>query len=422
MDTNVYCPFCGIILEFDPDYDFGFIDDDGLPTARPWYAEVRGLYAADPPTGSIRITGVGIVRAEGNLNAPVDSDLSYVDVGLDALEEWAFCKTTEPRWCFGFHNSCWKLLLRRLSHGRGGSSPDETTIVESVFYQLYCTPCFDGSCFQLGHDYLGAAQAQTLHGNPLQDILNLRLVCRDLATHANGLMISQSYWRHRFLPGQEADFILPRSSDIENWFGLFFGTRELITIGCRNLVNRKRIIRLLEPFANLVNRESALRNGPSGLAFEIAQRSGSRILLIDSEDGGQQGQLGSRLVGYHNPASEKRIEIPSPSHAEAISLMFSSDGLTGIGFIFTPFGPTIWIGEHYGPMIAQTTIGIPDGDDPCYLLAGLDHFKIVSLGIGKPFDPILDEVLVELYGTRRRSQQKALDQQFGLDYPNDAQV
>ncbi|OKL56582.1 hypothetical protein UA08_08121 [Talaromyces atroroseus] len=113
-----------------------------------------------------RTRGLGIVRGQNSLHAPLDSALSYIDVGTEALEEWRLCEPSESRWCFGFHNSCWKLLLLRLCYGQSGYSQNETAIVESVFYQLYCAPCLQFSSFRFGHDYDGAVQTHKPFGRP----------------------------------------------------------------------------------------------------------------------------------------------------------------------------------------------------------------------------------------------------------------
>lgn len=163
MPSNVYCPFCGVILLPDPYSD----DPASLQTrVRPWYAEVRGIYSTNTAFGYITITGLGIIRCRNSLYAPLGNDLSYVDMGTEALEEWRLCEPSESRWCFGFHNSCWRLLLLRLGHGQDDYFQNETTIAESVFYQLYCTPCLEASSFKFGHDYEGAAQTHKSFGRP----------------------------------------------------------------------------------------------------------------------------------------------------------------------------------------------------------------------------------------------------------------
>lgn len=66
MGPNVYCPFCGVILLPDP-----YFDKPEIPV-RPWYAEVRGIYATDTPVSNIAITGLGLVWCRNRLNAPLD--------------------------------------------------------------------------------------------------------------------------------------------------------------------------------------------------------------------------------------------------------------------------------------------------------------------------------------------------------------
>jgi hypothetical protein len=564
MPSNVYCPFCGVILLPDPYSD----DPASLQTrVRPWYAEVRGIYSTNTAFGYVTITGLGIIRCRNNLYAPLGNDLSYVDVGTEALEEWRLCEPSESRWCFGFHNSCWRLLLLRLGHGQDDYFRNETAIAESVFYQLYCTPCLEASSFEFGHDYEGAAQTHKSFGRPkavdlsshfyadpcaipsvddlktttfgfckapggslwkgrdgarpttatvvgigyhneggncasspigsndnrhllpfpddmredrckrlgipkhhffdalspelkyeifsylsFGELLNIRLVCRNLALLATVDTLPQLYWRSRFLLGQEADFLFPRLTDKWDWSRLFFWTRASLRARLLPLVNRKRIRQLLEPIAALVDQEAVFRNGPYGSAFHPVQSQGSYFQLIDGESTGKplqlmeiagsfSGQLASigadspldegcrvlyhrtqpfmpprqhhrqrigistvqirtrsfisginlflpgdnvdRLVGYHIPAFQKWIEIPSSSHVKALCVAFCSEGLTGIKFIFTNSDSSGWVGDSNGPGIAQGILSIPERLDWYCLLAGLDCFKIVSLGLGK---------------------------------------
>lgn len=130
---------------------------------------MQGLYSTNATVGYITTTGLGIVRGWNVLFAPFDSNQSYVDLGVDTLEEWRLSGLSENhfglsvnRWCFGFHNSCWELLLLRLAHGPDNALQGAAAISESVFYQLSCTPCIQASIFQFGHDY----RARRKHTNP----------------------------------------------------------------------------------------------------------------------------------------------------------------------------------------------------------------------------------------------------------------
>ncbi|PYH94556.1 hypothetical protein BO71DRAFT_419279 [Aspergillus ellipticus CBS 707.79] len=433
--SNIYCPLCGVILLPDP-----YRDDEPAPPptrVRPWYAEVRGIYATNPMVDDVTITGLGILRLRSTLCAPMYSDASYVEVGLEALEEWKICRPSETRWCFAFHNSCWKLLLLRLGHGRGNCIPDETAIAESVFHQLYCTPCLEFSWFQFGHDYGGASRkipptstaGALFNGLSTElkfeicsylsfvELLTMRLVCRDLALLARVDTLPQSYWRSRFLLGQEADFLFLSPTAPRDWSRVFFGSRV------------SRIRQLLEPIAALVELEAVWRSGPYGSIAHPAQGQGSHFEPIDEESGtphqvleiehdhlpppssqslsrigisivhigAQSFVAGINLfpsrecnsigysVGYHNPASEKWIEIPSTSHLKAFGVAFCCDGLTGIQFIFTNSDPSGWFGVSKGNGIAQGILEIPESFNRYYLLASLDRFKIPGPSWKPPF-------------------------------------
>ncbi|KAE8137955.1 hypothetical protein BDV38DRAFT_292569 [Aspergillus pseudotamarii] len=566
MASNVYCPFCGVILLPDP-----YRDNPEPPQAhaRPWYAEIRGIYSTND---QITITGLGIILFRNKLHAPIDSDESYIDVGIEALERWTICDPSESRWCFAFHNSCWRLLLLRLGHAQDGDVHNKTAILESIFHQLYSIPCRDYSSFQWGHDYGGAAQTHISFGrtepvdlglhfyadpwvipsihdleatapdfhkahdiplwkeregasritlavegrnyrnervagisgpsapddgrHPLpshhntilkrrtrpekprnhmlnrlsaemrfeifsylsfDELLNLRLVCRDLALQASIDTLPQSYWRSRFCLGQELDFVFPCLSDTRDWCRLYFGTRASLSARILPLINRKRVRKLLEPIAALVDLKDVLQNGPYGSVFHPAPGQDGNIQLTDGEGaeipppavqiaGSFSGQLActgsgnimgegcrelyhrarsfmaprrqhprrigistikigtrgfisginiyssggcnvvGRLVGYHNPVSEKWIEIPSTSDVKAICVALSSEGLKAIKFKFGNSYASDWVGESNGPGIAYGTLTIPDGTYCCFLVIGLDHFKIVSIGLGKLTD------------------------------------
>lgn len=535
MLPNAYCPFCGVILLPDP------YDDEPASSetrVRPWYAEARGIYPVNTAIGDVAITGIGIVRHR-NLYAPFDSGLSYVDEGIETLQEWRVCKTegrwnliepSENRWCFGFHNSCWRLLLLRLGHGQDDSFHYETAIAEMIFYQLYCIPCPEGSVFTFGHDYEGAAKTHKSFGRPkavdlsshfyadpctipstdrlqtaappdsarvkelgtlgrpknyafkklslelkfeilsylsFDELLNMRHVCRDLALLATVDKLPPSYWRSRFSLGQEADFLFPNLKASCEWNRLFFGTRASLSAKHLPMVNRKRIRKLLEPIAALVELKTFLRDDLYGYSFHPTQSQGSHFQLIDGEmaeqpprlmkvTGSFSGQLASarldsalnegcralyhrahallppfqphrqrigittvhigargfisginlfvsvgcndvdRRVGYRNTASEKWIEIPSGSQVKAVCVAFRAEGLTGIKFIFTNSDSSDWVGDNNNRGIAHGTLNIPEDTGLCYLLASLDCFKIVALGLGESINGTEDSLKLTL--------------------------
>ncbi|GLA14303.1 hypothetical protein AnigIFM62618_000679 [Aspergillus niger] len=527
MVSNVYCPFCGVILLPDP-----YGPDSPQSGARPWYAQVRGIYSTNPGVDHIKTTGVGIVRGRKSLHAPLDSNRVYGDVAPDDMDEWRLCERSDSQWCFGFHESCWKLLTLRLQHGRVESpSLTDVAIADMVFYQLYCTPCLEGSIFHFGHDYAGAAQTHRIRGRiqpvdldshlyadpcaisgmayptvsifasensmsssgrylshpnsrvgsltemgkrrynafsclstellleifsyvPFEQLLTLRLVCRDLAVLADISMLPQSYWRSRFLLGQEADFVFPCLSETQDWFKLFFATRASLKAATPPLVNRKRIRDLLEPMASLVDLDSIFRRGPGGLDYSPAPMRGNDFTLVDIEAGPQlakvvgyfSGQLAyndedcplqegcrvlyrkaqpfmfpqekhrrrigistvkigarrfisgislfppdegncvGRLIGYRNPGTETCIDVPKNLFIRAFRVAFCSEGLMGIQLQYGNSASSCWLGDSNGPGMAQGTLQIPKRPNQYHLLADVDRFKIVSLGLTESTD------------------------------------
>ncbi|PKY08597.1 hypothetical protein P168DRAFT_323700 [Aspergillus campestris IBT 28561] len=565
MAPNIYCPFCGVILLPDP-YEF---DNPQSPQVRvrPWYTQARGLYTTNAATDRISITGIGIVQDREILLAPPDSHTSYIDGEWGALEEWGIRDPDEGRWCFCFHDSCWRLLLLRLGHGRSDGPLDQQAIAESVFYQLYCTPFHMSSSFQFGHNYLGAVETHKplgdpkpvdpnsffyadpcaipsahelemiatnspkitggplqstttaannadhhqggahLEGNddrcsppcsddlkgevleppggrkphgferlpnelicwilsylPFRDFLKMRLICHNLALFSKINAMPQSYWRSRFYFGQEADFLFPNLTDQRNWFLLFFGTKIHMTSGGLSLANRLRIRRLLGPIAVLVETGSTFRHVPHGIAVHPAHddpncsqlindesieglphfvnvvrsfsgqvvtirpdhllHEGCRVLYyrtvlysrsqlskpphgqhqrrwgismvgigaqffisgIDLRVSGECDASGGRLLGYHNPAAMKWVEIPSTTPIRALGVAFRSGGLTGLNLISPNSYSSGWVGVSNGPGVSIGTLVIPEGRGQYCLLAGLDHLKIVSLGFGELAD------------------------------------
>ncbi|KAJ5833106.1 hypothetical protein N7474_001417 [Penicillium riverlandense] len=278
LSSNVYCPLCGVILL--PNTDLADT------RVRHWYTQIRGIYPTDAAAGDpVTTTGVGFVRYRKELHAPLDSDRSYFDVGIGPLETWKLCESS-GRWCFGIHDSCWRLLLLRLRHFQ-----DKAAIAKSVFYQLYCTPCRYASTFQFGHDYEGAGQ-----------------------TH--------------------------------------------------------------EPFGrSAVNRMSQFYADP----FEIPH---------NLEDFGHYKPY---VPSSGDPTKERREKLErhvftelSPELKFEIFSYLSFDELLNMRlFTFTSSDSSAWVGSSSGPGIAYGTIGIPDKLEQYRLLAGLDRYKIVSLGLGE---------------------------------------
>lgn len=106
MHNNVYCAFCGVILERDP------INPDTWDQRgpRPWYRKVRGLTTMDIPDHAT-LTGVGLIYNYDVLDAPADSNLSYAETEVALWGSWELSDCCWNAWVFGVHDSCWQILL-----------------------------------------------------------------------------------------------------------------------------------------------------------------------------------------------------------------------------------------------------------------------------------------------------------------------
>jgi hypothetical protein len=316
---NVYCPFCGVILHSN--------DPDNLQ--HQWFAEIRAVFCDETRSCHPSLTGVGFIRYRNILFAPLDRNLSYRDT--EALEELRLFQKLEGCCAYGFHDSCWKLFLARLSLTKRHCDGPGT-----LFNLLFNTPCPNLSYFQFGHNYGGAAAMHKPSGLPkridhaspfyadpyaipsletlesfavnrpstsrkrnapesslclensggpdytflslpteiiqeilsylsLAEVANIRLVCRRMGVLAACEDLPRSFWKSRFMLGQELDYIFPDLSVARDWSLLFHGTKSCLLSGEKSLENRLRIRGLLEPIATLVELDSTGERKPLGL-------------------------------------------------------------------------------------------------------------------------------------------------------------
>ncbi|KAL3441468.1 hypothetical protein BJX65DRAFT_313821 [Aspergillus insuetus] len=120
------------------------------------------------------------------------------------------------------------------------------------------------------------------------ELLNARFVCRNLAQLARMVTLPRSYWRSRFLLGQEADFLFANLTEQLDWKRVFFGTRASLSANTLPLINRKRIRILLEPIAALVQHAGDFRNGPTGPKFTPAESQESAMHVISGDNNEDQ--------------------------------------------------------------------------------------------------------------------------------------
>ncbi|KAL4778402.1 hypothetical protein BJX76DRAFT_362764 [Aspergillus varians] len=87
------------------------------------------------------------------------------------------------------------------------------------------------------------------------------------------------------------------------------------------------------------------------------------------------------IVGFHDPFAAKWVKIPPALAIEYIYVALCSKGLIGIMFIFTNCTASPWTGVSEGPGVAQGLLTASGKSRPNYLLAGLDLYRIISLGV-----------------------------------------
>ncbi|KAL4925560.1 uncharacterized protein BDV17DRAFT_283839 [Aspergillus undulatus] len=388
LNANVYCPLCRVIL-LPGRYPHG---DHPAPetNAHPWYAEVRGLYS--DPARNIAVKGLGIVRLRHRLYAPLDSNLSYAYVDAETLHE-------RERYEY-------PTIGNRLSL--------------ELLFEIFSYLSFD-------------------------ELQNIRLVCRDLALLAAVETRPHSYWRSRFLLGQEAEFLFPCLTDLQDRFELYLETRASLKRGLLPLINRERVRQLLEPIAALVEQETIFRDGPFGSAFSPLQQQscyfhspkeqlqamkvlgsfpgqlasisadsplieGCRVLHYRAQSlapfdrqherriGVSIVQIGARrfilginlhTLGGCNIACLVGYHIPSP--AKWIKIPSNSDAnVKEICLECTDLNSSGWVGENHGTDIGIGTLSMPEGTYGHHLLAGLVRSKIVSMSISQLVDHAVD--------------------------------
>lgn len=217
-------------------------------------------------------------------------------------------------------------------------------IVPAVYRQLLCVPCIKVSSFDWRHDYDGASRTHKVRPRPLpvdetsplyadpctspsldtfeivapapstasqylqtascqsfgslppeliyeillylscKEVATLTLVNRSLAVIAALDRLPQPYWRSRFQRGGEADFLFANLTDRRDWRGLFSAVRAMLQDG-RNLclVNRKRVRKLIEPIALVVEQDSASRPSLYGTAVHGVPGNQARVQLPCSQ-------------------------------------------------------------------------------------------------------------------------------------------
>ncbi|KAK2789239.1 hypothetical protein FQN52_006331 [Onygenales sp. PD_12] len=328
LSADIYCPFCGISVLPDSTID-GSMSLRGS-SRRSWCSEARAILCnQDSPSPSL--TGIGVLYGNrtllsslgSKLLAPLDSELSYNDT--DWVENVTLLQKGEYVGGYGFHDSCWRLLLARLSHVE-----NQIDIIGPIFRLFYSIRChrygeaaddwgrvphqdyFDESSVPYSDPFaipfldksdisptefsqlntpkqaentlprfyngggssgsLGILPLELIHAImtylPLTQVANMRLVCRMFASLAKRENLPQSFWKSRFMLNREHDYLFPDFSSTRNWSQFFDVAQSHLRSGHKSVVNRKRIRSRLEPFARKV--EADIANPTTLLGLEAS--------------------------------------------------------------------------------------------------------------------------------------------------------
>ena len=409
ISANIYCSFCGIHLPNNHDE----YSTSPVTRKRHWFEEARAVAVDGSSSSLAHLSGIGVLLFRHSLSAPLSSELWYTDT--EVLQGIRLLQPTSTWWGYGFHNSCWALFRARLAHVQ--NITDIVSSVFDQFHATAC-PHFSTLDFGHDYDGAGATQkaygAPTLidpnstfladpcavptaediqnsvpelpevecpksanshsvnnfswHHSlgrlPLEvlyevfsylsfsHLLDIRYVCRDLALLSRPDKLPDSFWRSQFMIGSEQDFLFMDVTEKRNWSRLFRGTRSLMKYP--SMVNRKRIRKLLEPIAAMVELGMTTTKRVVGTCVVMDRDSGTwrsvgdgtpgnaipalrRTTLLSGRTSGpsarSQREAGCRLA-QHRAASFPRRFSASVGYFEISTVRLSfNQYISGINYI-----------------------------------------------------------------------------------------
>ncbi|KAF7594153.1 hypothetical protein BBP40_010002 [Aspergillus hancockii] len=289
----------------------------------------------------------------------------------------------------------------------------------------------------------------------IEELLSLRRTSRELAQRLMFRSLPQSFWKRQFTRGHRMDFLFPDLEQKRDWFRLYRGTMAYLkgdspSSESYSILNRRRIRRLLEPIASLVEVDIKRSKEPRGRRancqeFRIGHwilSEGLKTLRVENiyradisheleylphgcgtpryrigtfpsqmTNGGQikvtTVQLGARnfiagisyyphntettaqhAVGYEQLTGQSTIEVTSDAITEKLEVAFSPEGLRGIRLHFSDGIVSEWVGDTEDENMSYGILQIPNSQT-FNILAGSDAYKLTAIGIA--FDEPEDE-------------------------------
>lgn len=160
---------------------------------------------------------------------------------------------------------------------------------------------------------------------PIADVANLRLACQDFALKTTAKKLPRAFWKSRFLPGFELDYILPGTVvHPKDWLHMFCGIMAYIKLSYKPLANKKRIWNVLDHFVGVVkfsgnwSTRAPPENGRRVYLESSTPERGEIFRLGNSKPGtttsflASKHSLSGRLVfGHYNSQLTKGCKAPS---------------------------------------------------------------------------------------------------------------
>ncbi|KAI9933742.1 hypothetical protein MW887_004814 [Aspergillus wentii] len=312
--SNKYCVLCGVILLHE---EF----EDVPESRRPWYEEARAAVKDHnfPTDQNYFLSNTGILPTCDTLFIPMGDEDDYTKA--DTFDEVSLAPRARADLSgYAFHDSCWMLLQDRLwdiiepdeiaeslhdlfyctphpdlstfrlGHDYGGAAethkpfgePEPVDLLSPFYADPYMIPAPEkieenapdvpvqwrngslGPSTVANPGYnssLGKLSLDVIHDIitylPLEQVINLRLTCRDLAQRIAFHCLPQSFWKRQFRLGYAMDFVFVDIEQSRDWYRLCRGAMAYLKANDQSefslsFINRKRIRHLLEPIASIV--------------------------------------------------------------------------------------------------------------------------------------------------------------------------
>ncbi|KAL4888783.1 hypothetical protein BDV59DRAFT_187778 [Aspergillus ambiguus] len=257
---------------------------------------------------------------------------------------------------------------------------------------------------------------------PYTQVRKLRLVNRRLANQTRHEALPKAFWKSQFLRGRDMDFFPLDTTKKRDWRTAFRCADLYLKTSHPAVINMKRVTGLSDPIAALVQRDASLGcrcvrglnyTGsaacvtPLSAGCESARENdvltpklsrelyrmarpiptqGKQTITVTTVDFGPQTFIsgifwGTDGIGFPGGLTNRSsVVVPPEASIESVEVSFALRGLVGIKWNFSDGTSSPWVGDHHDPNGAgYGIVKFPKGQRQVPLVAGFDHYKIVSI-------------------------------------------